>query len=97
VTSKAPEDGGDDPLNGLHSVISQKIALFISTAVRTSNPTFACVLIFLLLPLRKLALAVTLLKILGSNLGRETDYSEVLLGSPQSSHKNTVIIPLIRS
>jgi hypothetical protein len=26
-------------LNGLHSVISQKIVLFITTAPRTSNPT----------------------------------------------------------
>jgi hypothetical protein len=26
-------------LNGLHSVISQKIVIFITTAVRTSNPT----------------------------------------------------------
>jgi hypothetical protein len=25
--------------NGLHSVVSQKIVLFITTAVRTSNPT----------------------------------------------------------
>jgi hypothetical protein len=41
-----PEDGGDiflrnvDELtfNGLHGVISQKIELFIPTAVRTSNP-----------------------------------------------------------
>jgi hypothetical protein len=40
-----PEDGGDVPskhqltFNGLHGVISQKIVLFITTAVRTSNPT----------------------------------------------------------
>jgi hypothetical protein len=27
-------------LNGLHGVISQKIELFITTGVRTSNPTF---------------------------------------------------------
>jgi hypothetical protein len=27
--------------NGLHGVISQKIVLFITTAVRTSNPTFS--------------------------------------------------------
>jgi hypothetical protein len=40
-----PEDGGDMFLqklrltsNGLHGVISQKIVLFITTAVRTSNP-----------------------------------------------------------
>jgi hypothetical protein len=26
--------------NGLHGVISQKIILFITTAVKTSNPTF---------------------------------------------------------
>jgi hypothetical protein len=26
-------------LNGLHGVISQKMVLFITTAVRTSNPT----------------------------------------------------------
>jgi hypothetical protein len=26
-------------LNGLHGVISQKTVLFITTAVRTSNPT----------------------------------------------------------
>jgi hypothetical protein len=38
------EDGGDVPpkrrltFNGLHGVISQKIVLFITTAVRTSNP-----------------------------------------------------------
>jgi hypothetical protein len=38
-----PEDGGDVPpkclltFNGLHGVISQKIELFITTAVRTSN------------------------------------------------------------
>jgi hypothetical protein len=40
-----PEDGGDvSPkhwltFNGPHGVISQKIVLLISTAVRTSNPT----------------------------------------------------------
>jgi hypothetical protein len=40
-----PEDGGDVTpkrrltLNGLHDVIPQKIVLFITTAVRTSNPT----------------------------------------------------------
>jgi hypothetical protein len=40
-----PEDGGDVPtkrqltFNGLHSSISQKILLFITTAVRTSNST----------------------------------------------------------
>jgi hypothetical protein len=40
-----PEDGGDMfpkrrlTFNGLHGVISQKIVLFITTAVRTSNPT----------------------------------------------------------
>jgi hypothetical protein len=40
-----PENGGDVPpklrltLNGLHGVISQKMVLFIITAVRTSNPT----------------------------------------------------------
>jgi hypothetical protein len=40
-----PEDGGDVPpksplaFNGLHSVISQKIELFIITAVGTSNST----------------------------------------------------------
>jgi hypothetical protein len=40
-----PEDGGDVPpkrqlkLNGLHGVISQKMILFITTAVQTSNPT----------------------------------------------------------
>jgi hypothetical protein len=28
------------PFNGLHSVISQKIVLFITTAVRTSNPIY---------------------------------------------------------
>jgi hypothetical protein len=39
-----PEDGGDVPLKlrlnftGLHGVISQAIVLFITTAVRTSNP-----------------------------------------------------------
>jgi hypothetical protein len=27
-------------LNGLHGVISQKMLLFITTAVKTSNPTF---------------------------------------------------------
>jgi hypothetical protein len=27
--------------NGLHGVISQKMALFITTAVETSNPTFS--------------------------------------------------------
>jgi hypothetical protein len=27
-------------LNGLHGVILQEIALFINTAVRTSNPSF---------------------------------------------------------
>jgi hypothetical protein len=38
-------DAGDVPpkrrltFNGLHGVISQKIELFITTAVRTSNPT----------------------------------------------------------
>jgi hypothetical protein len=40
-----PEDGGDMFLrnvgyfNGIHGVISQKIVLFITTAVRTSNQT----------------------------------------------------------
>jgi hypothetical protein len=40
-----PEDGSDVPpkrqltLNGLHDVISQKMVLFRTTAVRTSNPT----------------------------------------------------------
>jgi hypothetical protein len=35
-----PEDGGDMlTFNGLHGVISQKIVLFITTAVRTSDPT----------------------------------------------------------
>jgi hypothetical protein len=40
-----PEDRGDVPpkrlltFKGLHSVISQKIELFITTAVGTSNPT----------------------------------------------------------
>jgi hypothetical protein len=29
-------------LNRLHGVISQKIILFITTAVKTSNPTFYC-------------------------------------------------------
>jgi hypothetical protein len=28
-------------LNGLHGVISQKMILFITTAVKTSNPTFS--------------------------------------------------------
>jgi hypothetical protein len=27
-------------LNGLHGVISQKMILFITTALKTSNPTF---------------------------------------------------------
>jgi hypothetical protein len=47
-----PEDGGDIFLrnigltfNGLHGVISPKIELFITTAVRTSNPTQAEILI----------------------------------------------------
>jgi hypothetical protein len=41
-----PEDGGDVPppreftLTGLHGVISQKIELSLTTAVRTSNPTW---------------------------------------------------------
>jgi hypothetical protein len=42
-----PEDGGEmflrsvgRLLNGLHGVISQKKALFITTGVRTSNPTY---------------------------------------------------------
>jgi hypothetical protein len=40
-----PEDGGDVPpqlrltLNGLHGVISQKMILFMTTALKTSNPT----------------------------------------------------------
>jgi hypothetical protein len=39
-----PEDGGDVPpkrrfIYGLHGVISQKMAIFITTAVRTSNRT----------------------------------------------------------
>jgi hypothetical protein len=41
-----PEDGGDMflkkrrlTLNGLQGVISQKMVLFITAAVRTSNPT----------------------------------------------------------
>jgi hypothetical protein len=33
--------------NGLHGVISQKMELFITTAVRTSNPTCLTTLIFL--------------------------------------------------
>jgi hypothetical protein len=35
------EDGGDSRLtfNGLHGLIYQKMELFITTAVRTSNPT----------------------------------------------------------
>jgi hypothetical protein len=32
-------------LNGLHGVITQKMIVFITTAVRTSNPT--CLFIFL--------------------------------------------------
>jgi hypothetical protein len=45
VASRAlpPEDGGEMFLrltfNGLHGIISQKIVLFITTAVRTANPT----------------------------------------------------------
>jgi hypothetical protein len=41
-----PEDGGDAPpkrrltLNGLHSVISQKMILCITTTVKTSNPIY---------------------------------------------------------
>jgi hypothetical protein len=42
-----PEDGGDMflrnvglQLNGLHGVTSQKMILFITTAVKISNPTF---------------------------------------------------------
>jgi hypothetical protein len=41
-----PEDGGDVPpkrrftLNGLYGVISQKMILFITTAVKTSNPAY---------------------------------------------------------
>jgi hypothetical protein len=44
-----PEDGGDVPpkrrliFNGLHGIISQKTVLFITTDVRTSNPTDICV------------------------------------------------------
>jgi hypothetical protein len=40
-----PEDGGDVPpkrrltFNRLHGIISQKTVFFITTAVRTSNPT----------------------------------------------------------
>jgi hypothetical protein len=40
-----PEDGSDVPLklrltfNGLHGIISKKIVLFITTAVRTLNPS----------------------------------------------------------
>jgi hypothetical protein len=40
-----PEDGGDvlpkrrSTFNGRHGVLSQKMVLFITTAVRTSNPT----------------------------------------------------------
>jgi hypothetical protein len=30
--------------NGLHSVISQKVELFITTAVRTSDPLFQCII-----------------------------------------------------
>jgi hypothetical protein len=43
-----PEDGGDVPpkrrlkLNRLHGVISQKMILFITTAVKTSNPRGIC-------------------------------------------------------
>jgi hypothetical protein len=33
-------------LNGLHGVISQKIILFITTAVKTSNPTFPLLVLF---------------------------------------------------
>jgi hypothetical protein len=36
-----PEDGGGMlALNGLHGVISQKMVHFITTAVRTVNPTY---------------------------------------------------------
>jgi hypothetical protein len=34
--------------NGLHSVVSHKIALFMTTAVRTSNPTNLTLLIFVM-------------------------------------------------
>jgi hypothetical protein len=33
------EKAEQETLNGLHGVISQKMVLFITTAVRTSNPT----------------------------------------------------------
>jgi hypothetical protein len=33
-------------LNGLHGVISQKIVFFITTGVRTSNPTYLFVVYF---------------------------------------------------
>jgi hypothetical protein len=45
-----PEDGDDVPpkswltFNRLHGVISQKIVLFITTAVRTSNATISFIL-----------------------------------------------------
>jgi hypothetical protein len=31
-------------LNGLHGVISQKLILFITTAVKTSNPKKSCII-----------------------------------------------------
>jgi hypothetical protein len=35
-------------LNGLHGVISQKLIFFITTAVKTSNPTYLKYLIFII-------------------------------------------------
>jgi hypothetical protein len=55
-----------------------------------------CLFIYISSPVPQLAQAVTLLKVLGSNLGSGTNYSEVFRGFPHSSHKNAVIMPLIR-
>jgi hypothetical protein len=32
-----------NPFNGLHDIISQKIDLFITSAMRTSNPILVCI------------------------------------------------------
>jgi hypothetical protein len=41
-----PEDGGRLKLNGLHGVISQKMIVFITTSVKTSNPIYGMTFIY---------------------------------------------------
>jgi hypothetical protein len=40
IVQQISEKAGGKQLNGLHGIISQKMILFIITAVKTSNPTY---------------------------------------------------------